>query len=202
MPQRSRTRALSRFQRVKTVETAARQGGTAVRRGRPRKVNRAGSDTRTRLLQASFDAFVEHGFERTTIEGIARRAGLTKAAIYNHFHSKDDLMLQSAQFALKTAMCQALASLPAIGGGGPAPYRARIHGAGILTDSAIARRNPHRGNAARSSARDADRVASGTGPPRYGRRRSMPFSDDRQGVFYDFAGDLSPRLAERHQSAV
>ena len=122
MVQRPLNRALPRLHHVNTADTAKRQGRAPKRRGRPRKLNRAGSDTRKRLLHASFDAFVEHGFESATIERIARRAGLTKTAIYNHFRGKDDLMLQSAQFALETAMSQVLASLPASRVGGPAPY--------------------------------------------------------------------------------
>jgi AcrR family transcriptional regulator len=81
------------------------------RRGRPRKSNSGGgSDTAARLLQAAFDAFVDHGFDGTTVEGIARRAGVTKTAIYNHFGGKDDLIMKSARFALATALAQLKAS--------------------------------------------------------------------------------------------
>jgi AcrR family transcriptional regulator len=36
--------------------------------------------------------FSEHGFERTTLQEIADRLGFTKAALYYHFPSKDDLL--------------------------------------------------------------------------------------------------------------
>jgi AcrR family transcriptional regulator len=99
-------RNVHRIDSNKAVRQPRRNG----RRGRPRKLDAGSSDTRTRLLQAAFDAFVDHGFESTTIEGIAQRAGLTKTAIYNHFGGKDDLIMHSARFALATALSQLKAS--------------------------------------------------------------------------------------------
>jgi AcrR family transcriptional regulator len=50
------------------------------------------SDTPSRILEAALDLFSEHGFERTTLQQIADQLGLTKAALYYHFRSKDDLL--------------------------------------------------------------------------------------------------------------
>jgi AcrR family transcriptional regulator len=49
-------------------------------------------DTRSRILDAALGLFSEHGFEGTTLQQIADRLGLTKAALYYHFPSKDDLL--------------------------------------------------------------------------------------------------------------
>lgn len=49
-------------------------------------------DTRSRILDAALGLFSEHGFEGTTLQQIADRLGLTKAALYYHFRSKDDLL--------------------------------------------------------------------------------------------------------------
>jgi AcrR family transcriptional regulator len=49
-------------------------------------------DTRTRILDAALGLFSEHGFEGTTLQQIADRLGFTKAALYYHFPSKDDLL--------------------------------------------------------------------------------------------------------------
>jgi AcrR family transcriptional regulator len=49
-------------------------------------------DTRSRILDAALDLFSDHGFEGTTLQQIADRLGLTKAALYYHFPSKDDLL--------------------------------------------------------------------------------------------------------------
>lgn len=50
------------------------------------------SDTRTRILDAALELFSEHGFDGTTLQQIADRLGFTKAALYYHFRSKDDLL--------------------------------------------------------------------------------------------------------------
>lgn len=60
------------------------------RRGRP--PNSDGQETAARLLDAAAAACAEHGFDGTTLNEIARRAGVTAAAIYNHFESREDLL--------------------------------------------------------------------------------------------------------------
>jgi len=49
-------------------------------------------DTRSRILDVALDLFAEHGFEGTSLQQIADRLGFTKAALYYHFRSKDDLL--------------------------------------------------------------------------------------------------------------
>ena len=60
-------------------------------RGRQRQPRRE-RDTRRQILDASLRLFSEHGFARTTVRDIARNAGITDAAIYYHFASKQDLL--------------------------------------------------------------------------------------------------------------
>lgn len=48
--------------------------------------------TSTRILDAALALFTEHGFEGTTLQQIADRLGVTKAALYYYFKSKDDLL--------------------------------------------------------------------------------------------------------------
>jgi AcrR family transcriptional regulator len=50
------------------------------------------ADTRSRILDAALDVFSEHGFEGSTLQQIADRLGFTKAALYYHFRSKDDIL--------------------------------------------------------------------------------------------------------------
>src|ERR1700728_4001502 len=52
----------------------------------------AASVTRTRILDSALELFSEQGFDGTTLQQIADRLGFTKAAIYYHFRSKDDLL--------------------------------------------------------------------------------------------------------------
>src|SRR3546814_18839243 len=63
---------------------------TPARRGRPRKSD--APDTHVRLLAAAASACVDHGFDGATLQEIARRAGLTATAVYNHFASREDLL--------------------------------------------------------------------------------------------------------------
>jgi AcrR family transcriptional regulator len=48
--------------------------------------------TRRQILDASLSLFSERGFARTTVRDIARVAGITDAAIYYHFASKQELL--------------------------------------------------------------------------------------------------------------
>ena len=47
---------------------------------------------RDRLAQAAFDLFSEHGYEQTTIDDIAERAGLGRATFFRHYRSKEDVI--------------------------------------------------------------------------------------------------------------
>lgn len=51
----------------------------------------AGS-TRERILQVALDLFVRQGYEGTSIRDIADQMGMTKAAVYYHFPSKENLL--------------------------------------------------------------------------------------------------------------
>jgi AcrR family transcriptional regulator len=45
-----------------------------------------------RILNAAVDLFVHYGYDKTTVDDIARQAGVSKGAIYLHFKSKDALL--------------------------------------------------------------------------------------------------------------
>lgn len=50
------------------------------------------SDTKAdNILLAAFDTFRTYGFRRTTMEDIARAAGMSRAALYLHFRNKEDI---------------------------------------------------------------------------------------------------------------
>jgi AcrR family transcriptional regulator len=50
------------------------------------------ADTRQRILDVSAELFVEHGYDGTSLREIADRLGVTKAALYYHFSSKDQIL--------------------------------------------------------------------------------------------------------------
>jgi len=60
-------------------------------RGRPRK--EGGRDTRSEILRASLDLFAAKTYPDTSIREIARTVGITEAAIYGHFESKEKILL-------------------------------------------------------------------------------------------------------------
>jgi AcrR family transcriptional regulator len=55
-------------------------------------VEPASEATRERILAAAVGQCEEVGLRRTTMEDIARRAGLARATLYRHFESKDALV--------------------------------------------------------------------------------------------------------------
>jgi AcrR family transcriptional regulator len=49
------------------------------------------SGTRARILQVALELFVAQGYEKTSLREIAERLGVTKAALYYHFKTKEDI---------------------------------------------------------------------------------------------------------------
>ena len=49
--------------------------------------------TRVKLVDSALDVIREKGFYRTTLEDVARRAGMTRGAIYGNFKDKEELFL-------------------------------------------------------------------------------------------------------------
>lgn len=53
---------------------------------------RRGDDSRRDLKETAIDCFARYGYQGTSIDRIAREAGVTKGAIYYHFKDKNDLL--------------------------------------------------------------------------------------------------------------
>jgi AcrR family transcriptional regulator len=79
--------------------SAVRMPETPARRGRP------GYDL-SGILRGAVAEFTEHGYDATSIALIAKRLGLSKAAIYHHVGSKEEL--------LRLALDQALGALEGV----------------------------------------------------------------------------------------
>jgi AcrR family transcriptional regulator len=54
--------------------------------------SRTRPDTRARIQQVAIELFTEHGYEGTSLREIAERLDVTKAALYYHFKSKEDIV--------------------------------------------------------------------------------------------------------------
>jgi AcrR family transcriptional regulator len=55
------------------------------------------AQTRAALLAAAEQVFVERGFQASSVEEIARRAGYTRGAFYSNFASKEELFAELLQ---------------------------------------------------------------------------------------------------------
>lgn len=66
-----------------------------------------GMETRRLIMQAALDLFGTNGFARTSLREIAEKVGITKPALYYHFSSKDDLLIELVR-PLQDAMADLL----------------------------------------------------------------------------------------------
>jgi len=48
-------------------------------------------------MAAAIDCFAHHGYQGTSIDRIARAAGVTKGALYYHFRDKEDLLFEAVK---------------------------------------------------------------------------------------------------------
>ena len=69
-----------------------------VSNGEPKR-GRPGYDQR-QVLDIAVSAFIEHGYDATSMGVLAERLGLSKSAIYHHFPSKGDLLRLALDEAL------------------------------------------------------------------------------------------------------
>lgn len=59
--------------------------------GRTPRVRMAGTERRRQLIDVARSLFAERGYEATSIEEIAQRAGVSKPVVYEHFGGKEGL---------------------------------------------------------------------------------------------------------------
>jgi AcrR family transcriptional regulator len=65
---------------------------TAPSRAASRTDNHAGEGTRERILDVALRLFAEHSVAGTSLQMIADELGITKAAVYHHFHTWEELL--------------------------------------------------------------------------------------------------------------
>lgn len=75
-------------------------GAERRRPGRPPLADSEGPATAERLLAAAATACAERGFEAVTLGDVARRAGVSASAIYNHYGDKAQLLVAAGRWAL------------------------------------------------------------------------------------------------------
>ncbi|MFD9645215.1 TetR family transcriptional regulator, partial [Streptomyces sp. NPDC059082] len=83
------------------------------RRPPPPPAGRArGPDTRTRILEAARAQFAERGYDKASVRGIAKAAGVDPALVHHYFGTKDEVFAAAVEVSFEPA-----AVLPAILGG-------------------------------------------------------------------------------------
>src|SRR6185295_8827820 len=65
-------------------------------KGRPRRAERP-EPSRKQLMTAAIDCFARLGYQGTSIDRIARDAGVTKGAVYYHFRDKEELLFEAVK---------------------------------------------------------------------------------------------------------
>jgi AcrR family transcriptional regulator len=83
---------------------AAASQGTPARRGRPCQI--AEPERRKRLLDSAEDVFLELGYGASSMDDIARRAGMSKKTLYRLFETKQSLF--AAVIAARRAVLDAM----------------------------------------------------------------------------------------------
>ncbi|AOR32854.1 TetR family transcriptional regulator [Streptomyces fodineus] len=75
---------------------------SARRRGRPPRTESAG--TRDRILSAAREEFSERGYEKTSVRGIAKAAGVDSALVHHYFGTKEQVFEAAVAVAFAPAL--------------------------------------------------------------------------------------------------
>ncbi|WP_406838283.1 TetR family transcriptional regulator [Streptomyces sp. AHU1] len=82
------------------MDAAPRRG-----RGRPtRTQTEAGPATRDRILAAAREEFSERGYEKTSVRGIAKSAGVDSALVHHYFGTKEQVFEAAIEVAFAPAL--------------------------------------------------------------------------------------------------
>jgi AcrR family transcriptional regulator len=98
------------------METSA---GTASEPGKPRRRLKA-EERRESILNAANTIFGQRGYEHVRIDDVAAAAGISKALIYEHFRSKEELYSELMSRAANQLLERVAAAASAPGVDGPA----------------------------------------------------------------------------------
>ena len=67
------------------------------------KIDNRRTNTRVRIQEVALKLFTEQGYDKTSLREIAEQLGVTKAALYYHYKSKEEI-LESINADLRTAV--------------------------------------------------------------------------------------------------
>ncbi|MEU9736971.1 TetR family transcriptional regulator [Streptomyces sp. NPDC048002] len=76
----------------------------APRRGRGRRTRIEAAGTRDRILSVARAEFSEHGYEKTSVRGIAKAAGVDSALVHHYFGTKEQIFEAAVEVAFAPAI--------------------------------------------------------------------------------------------------
>lgn len=68
-------------------------------------------EPRLKILEAAASLFNRYGFKKTSVDEIALEAGIAKSTMYQHFRSKEDILLAAVIHEARTVRSQVMKSL-------------------------------------------------------------------------------------------
>ncbi|MFJ4473339.1 TetR family transcriptional regulator [Streptomyces sp. NPDC089424] len=77
-------------------------GATSRRRGRPPRTE--SGDTRDRILAVAREEFSERGYEKTSVRGIAKAAGVDSALVHHYFGTKEQVFQEALEAVFAPAL--------------------------------------------------------------------------------------------------
>lgn len=77
-------------------------GAPSRRRGRPPRTE--SGDTRDRILAAAREEFSERGYEKTSVRGIAKAAGVDSALVHHYFGTKEHVFQEALEAVFAPAL--------------------------------------------------------------------------------------------------
>jgi TetR/AcrR family transcriptional repressor of mexJK operon len=83
----------------RTADTSAAVPAKALGPGRPKDLEK-----RAAILEAAKMLFVKQGFEGTSMDAIANKAGVSKLTVYSHYHDKETLFAEAVRSKCDTLM--------------------------------------------------------------------------------------------------
>ncbi|MEU2113749.1 TetR family transcriptional regulator [Streptomyces sp. NPDC019507] len=97
-------------------------GAAPRRRGRPARTEaETGPGARERILEAARTEFAERGYDKTSVRGIAKAAGVDPALVHHYFGTKDEVFAAAIEVSFEPALV-----VPAILGEGKAGVGERL----------------------------------------------------------------------------
>ncbi|MEV8536580.1 TetR family transcriptional regulator [Streptomyces sp. NPDC051211] len=80
----------------------------------PRDEAEEGPSTQERIRLAAREVFAERGYDKTSVRGVAKAAGVDPALVHHYFGTKDDLFAAAIEVSMEPALV-----VPAVLGEGP-----------------------------------------------------------------------------------